>query len=180
MRIRQTMRHMAARAALEMPFVRDKVHDKLVELHTRVFLDRAPEDQREARREHLDAFFDRTLHIYLEALRGGYNEAGAREITHILANLHFRNMGWTEMMEFPVDETEANYERYREFFEIHGITEQRPLGDWTPDQGLPPAPATPEKLDDPDQAYAEAGYADDLYVEDETGELQTADPRDTA
>ncbi len=180
MRIRQTMRHVAARAALEMPLVRDKVHDKLVELHTRVFLERAPEDQQAARREHLDAFFDRTLAIYLEALRSGYTEAGAREITHILANLHFRNKGWVEMMEFPVDETEANYDRYRDFFEVHGITERRPLGDWTPDDGLPSAPATPDKLEDPDQAYAEEGYADDLYVEDGTGQLQTADPREDA
>lgn len=172
------MRHMAARAALETPFVRDKVHEKLVELHTRVFLERAPEDQQEARREHLDAFFDRTLHIYLEALREGYTEAGAREITHILANLHFCNMGWVEMMEFPVEETEENHERYREFFDIHGITQRRPLGDWTPDDGLPSAPATPETLDDPDQAHAEGGYADDLYVEDGTGHLQTADPRE--
>lgn len=174
------MRHLAARAALEMPIVRDKVHSKLVELHTRVFLDRAPEEAREDRREHLDAFFDRSLQIYLEALRAGYTEAGAREITHILANLHFWNMGWVEMMEFPVDEIEANHARYRGFFEIHGITPGRPLGDWTPRDGLPPAMATPEKLEEPAPGPAEGGYADDLYVEDEDGRITTKTPREDA
>ncbi|MDX1612083.1 MAG: DUF6149 family protein, partial [Candidatus Thermoplasmatota archaeon] len=103
MRIRQTMRHLAARAALETPLVGEKVREKLVALHTRVFLERAPEALREARRAYLDAFFDATMDIYLAALKDGYSEAGAREVTHILANVDFARHGWTEMMEFPVD-----------------------------------------------------------------------------
>ncbi|MFB6218909.1 MAG: DUF6149 family protein [Halobacteriaceae archaeon] len=172
MKIRQTVRHFAARKALELPVVGDAVHDRLVALHTRVFLDRAPEADREDRRAHLEAFFDGSMAMYLAALREGYTEAEAREITHVAANFDFYRHGWTEMMEFPADEVEAHYERYREFFERHGVSISTPLGAFAPAEGLPDAPATPGKLDDPDHPNAVEGYADDVYVEDAAGDIE--------
>jgi hypothetical protein len=174
MKIRQNVRHFAARKALEVPVVRDVVHDRLVDLHTRIFLGRADDEHREDRRAHLDAFFDGTIDMYLAALQAGYTEAEAREITHVVANFDFYNHGWTEMMEFPGDELDDHYERHREFFERHGVRIDDPLGEFAPDS-IPDAPATPEKLDDPDWEHAEGGYADDVYVEDTEGEIQRGD-----
>ncbi|MFB6151544.1 MAG: DUF6149 family protein, partial [Haloarculaceae archaeon] len=94
-----------------------------------------------------------------------------REITHVQANFDFYNHGWTEMMEFPADELEDHYERYREFFADHGITIDDPLGEFAPADGLPAAPSTPGKLDDPEHPHAEGGFADDVYVETEDGEV---------
>ncbi|MEF8872447.1 MAG: DUF6149 family protein, partial [Haloarculaceae archaeon] len=101
MKIRQNVRHWAAKQALTAPVVSGYVNDKLVNIHTDVFLDRAEEAHREQRREHLDDFFDATMDTYLAALEDGYPEAEAREITHAQANFDFYNHGWTEMMEFP-------------------------------------------------------------------------------
>jgi len=137
-----------------------------------VFLDRAAEGTREVRRDRLEAFFDATIDIYLTALQTGYPEAEAREITHVLANFDFYNHGWTEMMEFPVDEIEPHYERYREFFEAYDITIDDPLGAFRPTEGLPDVPSTPEKLDAPEHPHAEGGFADDVYVEGPDGELR--------
>ncbi|MDY6780197.1 MAG: DUF6149 family protein [Halobacteria archaeon] len=171
MKIRQTARHFAARKALETPVVGSYVNDKLVDLHTSVFLDRADEEHREEREEHLDDFFDVTMDTYLTALQEGYTEAQAREITHAQANFDFYSHGWVEMMEFPVDEVEEHYERYRDFFERHGITVEEPLGEFL-DGEVAEAPRTPEKLDDPEHPFAEEGYEDDVYVQDEEGEVK--------
>jgi len=171
MKIRQNIRHWAAKQALTTPVLGSYVTDKLVDLHTRVFLDRAEETHREDRRAHLDDFFAATMDTYVAALREGYTEAEAREITHIQANFDFYNHGWTEMMEFPADELEAHYERYREFFERHGITIDDPLGAFRPADGVAGAPSTPAKLDDPEHPHAEGGFADDVYVETDDGEL---------
>ena len=168
MKIRQTVRHFAAKKALETPVVGGVVNDKLVDLHTRVFLDKAEEERAEERREHLDAFFDVTMDAYLAALNEGYTEAEAREITHIQANFDFYVHGWTEMMEFPADEVDEHYDRYRDFFERHGITVGEPLGEFGE---APDAPATPEKLKEPEHPHAVEGYEDDVYVEDEEGEV---------
>ena len=176
MKVRQTASHLAARAALELPIVGPRVRAKLVALHTRVFLERADEARREERRAHLDAFFDATMDVYLAALAWGYPEATAREITHILANAQFATLGWTEMMEFPLDELDTNLARYGPFFAAHAITPLRPLGDHTPAEGLPAAPATPERLADPTHPHAEVGFGDDVYVEDARGKLQRGDP----
>jgi len=181
MKIRQNVRHWAAKRALTTPIIGEKVNDKLVDLHTGVFLDRAAEDaDREARRPHLDAFFDCTMDTYVAALDAGYPEAEAREITHVQANFDFFNHGWTEMMEFPAEEIEDHYERYREFFEAHGITIDDPLGEFRTRE-VPEAPATPEKLDRGEHPHAEGGFADDVYVEDGEGEVVVggrAEPRD--
>jgi hypothetical protein len=164
MKLRQNVRHFAARTALEMPVVGDAVHDRLVSLHTDVFLDRAAEEHREARREHLAGFFDGSMAMYLAALNEGYTEAEAREITHVVANFDFYRHGWTEMMEFPTDEIEAHYDRYAEFFRAHDVGVDAPLGEFAPAGGLPEAPATPDNLEAPDHPHAEGGFADDVYV----------------
>ncbi|WP_276279434.1 DUF6149 family protein [Halorussus caseinilyticus] len=172
MKINQNVRHFASRKALELPVVSDLVKDKLVDLHTRIFLEKADERHREERRERLDAFFDATMDTYLAALQAGAPEAEAREITHIQANFDFYNHGWTEMMEFPSDELDDHYDRYAEFFERHGIAIEDPLGEFMPAGGIPDAPSTPEKLEEPEHPYAEGGFADDVYVEGPDGEIR--------
>ena len=171
MKIRQNVRHWAAKQALTAPVVSGYVNDKLVNIHTGVFLDRAEEPHREDRRAHLDDFFDATMDTYVAALEAGFPEAEAREITHAQANFDFYNHGWTEMMEFPSDELETHYERYGKFFERYDITIDDPLGDFRPADGIADAPSTPEKLDDPEHPHAEGGFADDVYVETGDGEV---------
>ena len=171
MKIKQSVKHWAAKQSLTAPVVGDMVADRLVELHTNVFLDWADEDRQAERRERLEAFFDATMDTYVAALEEGYPEAEAREITHAQANFDFYNHGWTEMMEFPVEEVETHYDRYGTFFETHGITIDDPLGEFGPEGGLPDAPSTPEKLDDPEHPHAIGGFADDVYVETEDGEV---------
>ncbi len=173
MKIRQTLRHVAAKQSLTLPWVGEKVRGKLVDLHVEHFLDRAPEEQQDTRRDRLRAFFDATMDTYLAALDHGYPEAKAREITHLQANLEFLLNGWTEMMEIPPGEVPEHVQRYAAFLDEHGISPQDPLGTFEPPNGLPWAPRTPEKLDDPDAPYAQAGYADATYVEDEDGTLRT-------
>jgi len=172
MKINQNVRHFASRKALELPVVSDIVKERLVDLHTRIFLEKADEARREERRERLDAFFDATMDTYLAALQEGAPEAEAREITHIQANFDFYNHGWTEMMEFPSDELDQHYDRYAEFFERHGIAIEDPLGEFVPADGIPDAPSTPEKLEEPEHPYAEGGFADDVYVQGPDGEVQ--------
>jgi hypothetical protein len=172
MKIRQNVRHWAAKKALTAPVVGERVNDWLVDLHTNVFGDRAEEGSREERLSHLKGFFDATMDTYVAALKAGYPEAEAREITHIQANFDFFNHGWTEMMEFPADELDDHHERYRDFFDRYAITIDDPLGDFRTEE-VPSAPSTPEKLDlDPlEHPYAEGGFADDVYVEGPTGEV---------
>jgi hypothetical protein len=172
MKINQNVRHFASRKALELPVVSDIVKSKLVDLHTGIFLDKADEAHRDEREARLDAFFDATMDTYLAALQEGAPEAEAREITHIQANFDFYNHGWTEMMEFPSDELDDHYDRYAEFFERHDIAIEDPLGEFDPAGGIPDAPSTPEKLDEPEHPYAEGGFADDVYVEGPDGEVR--------
>jgi len=172
MKINQNVRHFASKKALELPVVSDLVKGKLVDMHTDIFLGKADPDRREERREHLDAFFDATMDAYLTALQEGAPEAEAREITHVQANFDFYNHGWTEMMEFPVDELGDHYDRYETFFERHGIAIDDPLGAFAPPDGVPEAPSTPEKLEEPEHPYAEGGFADDVYVEGPDGEVR--------
>ena len=180
MKIRQNLRHWAAKNALTAPVLGDIANDKLVDMHTDIFLGKADKTAREDRRDHLDGFFDATMDTYVAALKADFPEAQAREITHIQANFDFFNHGWTEMMEFPADEIEDHYERYRSFFQDHDITIDDPLGEFRM-RGIPDAPATPEKLDRPEHPHAEGGFADDVYVEDESGEVIVgghAEPQD--
>ena len=181
MKIRQNVRHWAAKQALTTPVVGEVAREKLVDLHTRIFLAKADEDHREARRAHLEDFFDATVDSYVAALEAGYTEAEARELTHVQANFDFFTHGWTEMMEIPGDELEAHYRRYESFFDEHGITIDDPLGEFRPERGVADAPATPEKLEDPEYRNAIAGFADDVYVETADGETVlggTEEPED--
>jgi hypothetical protein len=181
MKIRQTIRHFAAKQALQLPGLRTATTSALVKLHTRVFLDRASADRRDERRDHLDDLFTATMDMYLAALQDGYEEAEAREITHIVANFDFYNHGWTEMMEFPGEELDTHYRRYESFFDEYDVAIDDPLGRFLPVEGLADAPATPERLDDPNYEHATAGYEDDVYVEDESGEVTpggTEEPED--
>ncbi|KTG09339.1 hypothetical protein AUR64_16295 [Haloprofundus marisrubri] len=171
MKLRQNVRHFAAKQALTMPVIGDIATQKLVDLHVSVFGKKAEEGRREEREPHMEAFFDCTFDTYVAALDAGFSEAEAREITHIQANFDFYNHGWTEMMEFPADELEAHYERYEEFFRRYDITIADPLGEFRTRE-IPTAPSTPEKLDNPEHPHAEGGFADDVYVEDEDGELR--------
>ena len=179
MKIRQNIRHWAAKKALTTPVIGDVANDKLVDLHTKIFLEKADENRQEERREHLDDFFDATIDTYVAALQAGYTEAEAREITHIQANFDFFVHGWTEMMEIPGDELEDHYRRYEAFFVEHGITIDDPLGGFRPTDGIADAPETPEKLEQPEYENAIAGFADDVYVETGDGETVvggTAEP----
>ena len=171
MKIRQNIRHWAAKKALTTPVVGDVANDKLVDLHTSIFLNKADEDRREERRAHLDSFFDATMDTYVAALEAGFPEAEAREITHVQANFDFFNHGWAEMMEFPSDELEQHYRRYEEFFRRYGITIDDPLGEFRPADGVADAPATPDRMAEGEFENAVAGFADDAYVEDADGEL---------
>ncbi|WP_123533744.1 DUF6149 family protein [Halosimplex salinum] len=171
MKIRQNVRHFAAKQALTLPVVGEKVNDRLVGMHTDIFADKADPEHRDERRDHLDDFFDATMDTYVAALEDGYPEAEAREITHVQANFDFYNHGWTEMMEFPSDELGDHYDRYRDFFERYDISIDDPLGRFAPAGGVTDAPSTPEKLDDPEHPYAEGGFADDVYVETADGDL---------
>ncbi|AHG00229.1 hypothetical protein HALLA_16895 [Halostagnicola larsenii XH-48] len=171
MKIRQNARHFASRKALETPVVRSVAKSGLVRMHTKIFTKKADPAHAEERKPRLDAFFAATMDTYLAALQKGYSEAEAREITHIQSNFDFYNHGWTEMMEFPGDELEEHYERYADFFETWGITIDDPLGEFEPSGGLPDAPSTPERLENPDHPHAAGGFADDVYVETDDGEL---------
>ncbi|WP_435197198.1 DUF6149 family protein [Natronomonas sp. EA1] len=169
MKIRQNVRHWAAKQALTAPVIGDIATEKLVDMHTKIFLKKADEGRRAERRAHLDDFFDATMDTYVAALEAGYTEAEAREITHIQANFDFFNHGWAEMMEFPGDELDTHYDRYVEFFRAHDITIDDPLGDFRPAGGIADAPATPEKMADGEFENAVAGFADDVYVETPEG-----------
>jgi len=172
MKIRQNLRHWAAKKALTTPVIGDVANDKLVDLHTKIFLEKADKAHRDDRRAHLDDFFDATMDTYVAALEAGFSEAKAREITHIQANFDFFNHGWTEMMEIPAEEFEEHFRRYETFFKRYGISVDDPLGEFTPSEGVSAAPKTPENRDQPAYENAIAGFADDVYVQDETGTVQ--------
>ncbi len=165
MKIRQNPRHWAAKKALSTPGIRSIANYGLVRMHTKIFLGKADETHREERKEHLDGLFGATMDSYLAALQAGYSEAEAREITHTQANFDFFNHGWTEMMEIPGDELEEHFRRYEAFFTDHDTTIDDPLGQFRPAEGIPEAPTTPEKLEEPEYENAIAGFSDDVYVE---------------
>jgi hypothetical protein len=169
-KLRQSIRHFAAKQALTAPVLGPRARDWLVDLHVRIFADRADPAHRAARRPRLEAFFDGTMDAYVAALEAGYPEAEAREITHIQANLDFANHGWTEMLEIPLDELDAHLERYADFFDAHGIGRADPLGDFRTRE-LPDAPSTLDRLEDGEAPRAEGGYADDAYVQTPDGEV---------
>jgi len=171
MKIRQNLRHWAAKQALTAPVLGEIATDKLVDMHTDIFLGKAEAARREERRAHLDDFFAATMDTYVAALESGFPEAEAREITHIQANFDFFTHGWTEMMEIPAEEFEAHFRRYESFFKRYGISVDDPLGEFRPADGVANAPKTPEKRDRPAYENAIAGFADDVYVRDGEGDL---------
>ena len=171
MKIHQNPRHWASKKALTTPGIRSVANYGLVKLHTKIFIGKADEPHREERRAHLDDFFDATMDTYVAALQADFSEAEAREITHLQANFDFYNHGWTEMMEIPAEELTDHFERYTDFFDAHGISIDDPLGKFRPADGVSEAPSTPEKLEDPAHPHAEGGFADDVYVETEDGEI---------
>lgn len=178
MKIRQNIRHWAAKNALTAPVIGEIANDKLVDLHTDIFLGKADDSAQEARRKHLDDFFDATMDTYVAALEAGFTEAKAREITHIQANFDFFNHGWTEMMEIPAEEFEDHFRRYETFFKRYGISVDDPLGEFRPAEGVADAPKTPEKRDQPAYENAIAGFADDVYIEASDGEIHAGGDTD--
>jgi hypothetical protein len=185
-KLKQNVRHWAAKKALTTPVLGNVAREKLVDLHTRIFLEKADEAHREERRAHLDDFFAATMDSYVAALEAGFTEAEAREVTHVQANFDFFNHGWTEMMEIPADELEAHYRRYGAFFRDHDVTIDDPLGAFAPIDGVADAPETPERLETPEYENAIAGFADDVYVDTgdelhvggDTPEPEDVDPTD--
>lgn len=73
-------------------------------------------------------------------------------------------------MEIPAGETEVHYKRCEEFFECHGIDITKPL-DKLRTADIPGVPAMLNKFDDPGHPRAEGGFADDMYVEGDSGEV---------
>jgi len=171
MRLYQTWRNYATQLLLEreIPLVSARVRSWLVDLHTDFFTEHSEQDA-EARRPLLEALFDTTVDVYLQALREGYPEAQAREITHIQGTWTFIDHGWGELLEFPPDESTAYYERYADFFDRHGCSPEDPLGEFAP-EGLPDAPETPARLDG-DYPLAEPGLDDGVYVVREETEVR--------
>lgn len=165
MKVDQRPIHLFARATLPLPVVGVLVRWWLVRLHVRVFVRRSESVDAEARREHLRAFFDASMDAYLTAIREGYPEVEARELTSTMAALDFHAHGWAELLMIPPEEIPKHVERHRDFFDRHDIDESRPLGVFTPPGGLPDAPETPERLEDGEFPRAEGGWADDVYVD---------------
>ncbi|GAD51477.1 hypothetical protein MBEHAL_0237 [Halarchaeum acidiphilum MH1-52-1] len=162
MRLYQTWRNYVAQIALDVPVVRSFVRDWLVGLHVDFFTE-ASERDADAREDHLRAVFETSIDVYERALAEGYPESHAREITHVQGAFDFYERGWGDLLEFPPDEREAYYEKYRGFFERHGCTLERPFGEFAPPGGFPDAPETPERLDG-DYPIAEPGHVDGIYL----------------
>lgn len=182
MRLFQTWRNYAAQVLLErdIPLVTDWVRSWLVDLHADFFAENSERDG-DARRPLLEALFDSAIDVYLAALREGFPEAQAREITHIQGSWTFINHGWGELLEFPPEEATAYYERYADFLDRHDCSPEDPLGEFSPAGGLPDAPETPERLNG-DYPFAEPGLDDGVYVVDEKTEvrLQCGGPSEEA
>ncbi len=172
MRLHQTWRNYLTQVLLErnIPLVSSRVRTWLVDLHADFFVERSERDPA-AREPHLRALFDTAIDVYLRALREGYPEAEAREITHIQASWDFQNHGWGELIEFPPEEREAYHERYREFYDRYDASPENPFGTFAPRDGLPSAPETPERLDG-NYPFAAPGLTDDVYVVDEATEIR--------
>lgn len=68
-----------------MPVVGQYSRDRLVDIHTRVFLDRDAEGRSEERRHHHHGFFDASVDTYLAVLEEGNPKSEARETTHSAA-----------------------------------------------------------------------------------------------
>jgi hypothetical protein len=172
MRLVQSWKNYLAQVLLQadLPVVTPWVRRWLVDVHTDFFVEHSETDG-EARREHFRALFDTTLDVYQQALREGYPEAKAREITHIQGSWDFIAHGWGELIEFPPEERDVYYERYREFYGRHGCSPADPLGEFAPAGGLPEAPETPERLNG-DYPLAEPDLEDDIYVVAEDVEVR--------
>lgn len=181
MRLYQTWKNYASQLLLQwdIPLVTDWVRSWLVDLHVDFFTEHSETDAA-ARRPLLEALFDATIDVYLQALREGYPEAQAREITHIQGSWAFIERGWGDLVEFPPEEARAYYERYADFFDRHDCSPDDPLGEFLPG-GLPDAPETPGRLNG-DYPLAEPGLDDGVYVvaEETDVRLQCGDAENRA
>lgn len=83
------------------------------------------------------------MDAYRTAIREGYPEVEARELTSSIAALDFHAQGWAGPVMIPPGEIPEHVERHRDFFDRHDIDESHPLGVFTPPGGLPDAPETP-------------------------------------
>lgn len=172
MRLHQTWKNYLAQFLVErrIPVLSRVAIDRLVALHVDFFAERSRGDG-EGRRPHLRALFDAAIAVYRRALAEGFPEAEAREITHIQASWDFQNHGWGELIEFPPQEREAYFERYRDFYERHDCSPDDPLGAFAPAGGLPAAPETPERMSG-DYPLAVPGLTDDIYLDAERPEAR--------
>ncbi|GAB7013983.1 DUF6149 family protein [Halolamina salina] len=172
MRLHQSWKNYATQLLLEreIPLVTDWTRSWLVDLHADFFVEHSEQDGT-ARRPLFDALFDAAIDVYLAALREGYPEAQAREITHIQGSWTFIRHGWGELIEFPPDESAAYYERYEAFYDRHDCSPKDPFGEFAPADGLPDAPETPERLNG-DYPFAASGLDDGVYVVDENTEVR--------
>lgn len=163
MRLHQTWKNHLSAVVLsrDIPVVTARLRSWLVTVHTDFFVEHSETDG-EARRRHLQALFEVALDAYRSALREGYPEAEAREITHVQATWDFQNHGWGDLVEFPPGERDTYHERYRGFFDRHDASPEDPFGDFAP-AGLPDAPATPARMDG-DYPLANPSFTDDVYV----------------
>jgi hypothetical protein len=164
MRLSQTGRDYLAQVVMvrEVPIFAPLVRRRLLRLHVDAYLEYAERDA-DARERRLRALFDALFDAYVRASEEGYAEIQAREITHVLGNWDFIREGWGESLEFPPSEARAYYRRYQDFCDRHGCSPEAPLGAFAPDNGLPPAPTTPERLDG-EYPLSEPGLADEAYV----------------
>ena len=170
MRVRQNVRHWAGKEALTTPVVGDVAVDRLVDLHTSIFLNRADEDRREERRDHLDDFFRATMDAYVDALEAGVQRGdGPRDDTRSseLRLFHPRLDGDDGD---PGRRTRDALSPVRGVFFDRGITIDDLLGEFRPVGGVAPASATPERSTGSAYEHAVAGFADDVYVETGDGE----------
>lgn len=172
MKLDQGPKHLLARVLLTVPLARRVVRRRLVDVHVNVFAARSDGDAT-ARRPRLRAVFDAAVDVYLAGLRDGYPEARAREATHLLAYVEFYRLGWTDLLGVPPAELGDHFERYRPFYERHGVSLSRPFGEFTPDGGFPDAPRA-DPWPDPTFAHAEEGFDDGVYTPAEPGRTHVA------
>lgn len=170
-KLSQTWRNYVCHVALDagIPLVTPMVRRYIVRVHTEYYVE-ASERDAEARRSLFDAFFDVSVDVYLRALKEGYPESQAREITHVTASWIFGNHGWGELVEYPPSERDAYHTRYSGFFERHGMAPDAPLGEFSPEDGLPDAPETPDRTGD--LPMASPGLTDGVYVDADEDELR--------
>ncbi|MFB6253954.1 MAG: DUF6149 family protein [Halobacteriaceae archaeon] len=164
MRLYQTWKDYLTQIILthNIPLLSRLIRWYIINLHVKYFIEHS-EQHATARKQFLDTLFDTALDVYVRASHEGYPEAQAREITHIQATWLFIQKGWGELIEYPPEETEQYYTRYQEFYDRYNCSPTDPFGDFTPPNGFPSAPDTPDRMNG-SYPLAEPGLTDDIYV----------------